>query len=81
MVMRCQDGDSLTKYRSMLDSSNDPIAGYLTEHDFIGEHIRHSQRGRHGFLAFSLAATGLLLGLLMRSTPPRSPTEAYFLPG
>jgi hypothetical protein len=65
----------------MSTSSDSSSAGYLAEYAFVGDGIRHAQRERHGFLGFSLAATGLILGLLMRSTPPRSSTEACFLIG
>jgi hypothetical protein len=63
------------------DGSKDSTAGYLAEYAFLAEGLRHNQRERHGFLAFSLAASGLILGLLMRSTPSRSATEACFLVG
>jgi hypothetical protein len=56
-------------------------AGYLAEFDFIREGMRQDQRERQGFLGFALAASGLVLGLLMRSTPSRSATEACFLVG
>ena len=65
----------------MPESPKDSTVGYLAEYAFIGEGIRQTQRERHGFLAFSLAASGLILSLLMRSTPPRSSTEACFLVG
>jgi hypothetical protein len=65
----------------MSESSDHSAAGYLAEHAFVGDGIRHAQRERHGFLGFSLAATGLVLGLLMRSSPPRSPVEACLLIG
>jgi hypothetical protein len=65
----------------MPQSSTDSVAGYLAEYSFLGEGIRQMQRERHKFLAFSLAASGLILSLLMRSTPPRSPTETCFLVG
>jgi hypothetical protein len=65
----------------MPESPRHPIDGYLTEYAFIAEGLRNSQRERQGFLAFSLAANGLILGLLMRPTPPRSPIQACFLVG
>jgi len=60
---------------------DDQIAGYLKEFDFIREGMRQDQRERQGFLGFALAASGLILGLLMRSPPTRSPTEVCFLVG
>jgi hypothetical protein len=57
------------------------VAGFLAEYDFIGAGMRQYQRERHGFLAFALTASGLILGLLMRSNSPRSATEACFLIG
>jgi hypothetical protein len=63
------------------DHSTDSVVGYLAEYDFIREGMRQDQRERQGFLGFALAASGLILGLLMRSSPPRSPTEACFLVG
>jgi hypothetical protein len=63
------------------DHRANPSAGYLAEFDFIREGMRQDQRERQAFLGFALAASGLVLGLLMRSTPPRSPTEACFLVG
>jgi hypothetical protein len=63
--------------KSPIDSS----AGYLAEYVFVTDGIRHAQRERHGFLGFSLAAAGVILGILMRSTSPRSPIEACFLVG
>jgi hypothetical protein len=65
----------------MPPSSKHSIDGYLTEYAFVAEGIRSNQHERQGFLAFSLAASGLILGLLMRSTPPRSPIQACFLVG
>jgi hypothetical protein len=62
-------------------SVSDSVAGYLAEHYQLGEYIRHTRRERDGYLAFSLAGSGLVLGLLMRSRPPRSCTEACFLVG
>lgn len=56
-------------------------AAYLAEYDFIREGMRQDQRERQGFLGFALAASGLILGLLMRSSPPRSATQACFLVG
>jgi hypothetical protein len=55
------------------------IAGYLAEYDFIREGMRHDQRERHGFLGFALAASGLILGLLMRSSSAQKPIQACFL--
>jgi hypothetical protein len=63
------------------NSREDPIAAYLAEYDFVGSEMRQNQRERHGFLAFALTASGLILGILMRSNPPRSATEACFLIG
>ena len=60
---------------------DDLTKGYLAEFEFIREGMRQDQRERQGFLGFSLAASGLILGLLMRSSPPRSATEACFLVG
>jgi hypothetical protein len=65
---------------STIESPKD-LAGYLAEYNYIRETMRQDQRERQGFLAFSLAASGLILGLLMRSTPPRSATEVCFLVG
>lgn len=62
----------------MPENSPDTTAGYLAEYAFITEGIRLNQRERQAFLAFSLAASGLILGLLMRATPPRSATETCF---
>lgn len=57
----------------------DPAPGYAMEYDFIREGMRQDQRERHGFLGFTLAAHGLILGLLMRSTPARTAMDAWFL--
>jgi hypothetical protein len=57
------------------------VAGFLAEYDFIGAGMRQYQRERHGFLAFALTASGLILGILMRSNSPRSATEVCFLIG
>jgi hypothetical protein len=65
----------------MPESQKDTIAGYLAEYAFITQGIRINQRERHGFLAFSLAASGLILGILMRSRPPLVATEVCFLVG
>src|SRR5688572_7414672 len=43
--------------------------------------MRGDQRERHGFLGFTLAASGLVLGLLMNSDAHRSPWQACFLVG
>jgi hypothetical protein len=59
----------------------DPDPGYLAEYDFIREGMRQDQRERQGFLGFTLAASGLVLGLLMDSGQQRSPGEACFLVG
>jgi hypothetical protein len=64
-----------------VSESNKRVAGYLAEFDFIREGMRQDQRERQGFLGFALAASGLVLGLLMRSTPARSATQACFLVG
>jgi hypothetical protein len=64
------------------ESGNIPevaIAGYLAEFDFIREGMRQDQRERHGFLAFALAGSGLILGLLMRSSPARTAGQTCFL--
>jgi hypothetical protein len=63
----------------MRDSHDDSVTGYLAEYAFLSEAIRDAQRERHGFLGFSLAASGLILGLLLRSRPPRTASEACFL--
>lgn len=66
----------------MPEGSNIPdeaIAGYLAEFDFIREGMRQNQRERHGFLAFALAGSGLILGLLMRSSPARTAEQTCFL--
>jgi hypothetical protein len=55
--------------------------GYLAEFDFIREGMRQDQRERQAFLGFSLAASGVILGLLMRASPARTPTQACFLVG
>jgi len=47
------------------DSGKDLEAGYLAEFDFVRERMRQDQRERQGFLGFTLAAAGLVLGLLM----------------
>jgi hypothetical protein len=36
------------------------IEGYLAEYNLIGQGIRQDQQERHGFLAFSMAASGLI---------------------
>lgn len=61
--------------------SRNSVAGAIAEYEFIREGMRQDQRERQAFLGFSLAAGGLILGLLMRSPAPRSPTEACFLVG
>jgi hypothetical protein len=63
----------------MADRPTDPAPGYALEFEFIHEGMRQDQRERHGFLGFTLAANGLILGLLMRSTPARTTKEACFL--
>jgi hypothetical protein len=63
------------------ESEEGQASAYLAEFDFIREGMRQDQRERQGFLGFALAASGLVLGLLMRSTPPRSATQACFLVG
>jgi hypothetical protein len=55
--------------------------GYLAEFDFIHEGMRQDQRERHGFLGFTLAASGLVLGLLMRAKPPLEPPQVFYLVG
>jgi hypothetical protein len=64
-----------------VDDNDDAIRGYLAEFDFIREGMRQDQRERQGFLGFALAASGLILGLLMRSSPARTPAQACFLVG
>ncbi len=65
----------------MPDSSHrtTSTAAYLAEYEFIREGMRQDQRERQGFLGFTLAASGLILGLLVRSAPARSATETCFL--
>jgi hypothetical protein len=63
----------------VIESAKDSIAGYLVEYETLAEAIRQTQRELNSFLALSLAASGLILGLLMRTTTPRSPAEACFL--
>jgi len=63
------------------DETRESLAGYLAEFDFIREGMRQDQRERQAFLGFALAASGLILGLLMRADPPRSPTQVCFLVG
>jgi hypothetical protein len=55
------------------------IDAHLAEYEFVREGIRQDQRERLAFLGFALAASGLILGLLMRSTPARSATQVCFL--
>jgi len=59
--------------------SSDEQAGYLAEFDFLREGLRQDQRERHIFLGFALAASGTVLGLLVRRGSPLSPGEALFL--
>jgi hypothetical protein len=54
-------------------------AAYLAEYEFIREGMRQDQRERHGFLGFALAASGLILGLIMRSEPQRTASQVCFL--
>ncbi|HEU4720312.1 MAG TPA: hypothetical protein VFS59_03035 [Gemmatimonadaceae bacterium] len=54
-------------------------AALLAEYGFLCEAIRQSQRERVGFLGFALAASGLILGLLMKAAPARTPAQACFL--
>lgn len=61
------------------DSTEDAVAGYLAEYRYLGTYVHQTLRERHGFLALSLAGSGFILGLLMRSTPTKSPGEACFL--
>lgn len=61
-------------------TQDEAIAGYLAEFDFIREGMRQDQRERHGFLAFALAGSGLILGLLMRSSA-RTAEQTCFLVG
>ena len=63
----------------MADRPDDSTAGYLAEYTFLTNGIRQNQRQRTGFFAFSLASNGVVLGILMRSTPPRTTTETTFL--
>ena len=55
------------------------FAGYEIEFEFIHAGMRQDQRERQGFLGFTLAANGLILGLLMRGTPERTAKEVWFL--
>src|SRR4051794_8767068 len=60
----------------------DDTTGYRAEWEFIREGMRQDQRERHGFLAFTLAANGVILGLLMKSDEPKHlAKEACFLVG
>jgi hypothetical protein len=54
-------------------------AGYLAEFEFIREGMRQDQRERHGFLGFTLATNGLVLGLVIREEPPYAATEVCVL--
>lgn len=62
-------------------SASDENGGaYLAEYEFAREGIRQDQRQRMAFLGFALAASGLILGLLMRSTQQgRPPGQVVFL--
>ena len=61
--------------------ADDVESGYLAEFDFIREGMRQDQRERHGFLGFALAASGVVLGLLIRSDPALSASRTCFLIG
>jgi hypothetical protein len=63
------------------DSPNEPIDGYLAEFEFMHQGMRQDQRERHGFLGFTLAASGLVLGLLIRAEPPLKPLQVFYLVG
>ena len=65
----------------MSETSPKPLDGYLAEFDFIHDGMRQDQRERHGFLGFTLAASGLVLGLLMRAKPPLEPPQVFYLVG
>jgi hypothetical protein len=67
--------------RAVPDSPKAPAAGYLAEYEFIHVGMRQDQRERQGFLAFTLAASGLVLGLLMKANPKLPAEQACFLIG
>jgi hypothetical protein len=57
------------------------VDGYLEEFRFLHEGMRQDQRERHQFLGFALAASGLVLGLVMRADPPLKPLHVFYLVG
>jgi hypothetical protein len=52
------------------------LDGLLAEFDFIREGLRQDQRERQVFLGFALAASGAVLGLLVRPGRVPSPNQA-----
>jgi hypothetical protein len=63
----------------MPNSAGELRDGYEMEFEFIHTGMRQDQRERQGFLGFTLAANGLILGLLMRTTPERTAKQVWFL--
>lgn len=57
------------------------VDAYLAEYEFVRGGLRQDQRERLAFLGFALAASGLILGLLMRSPQGRSASQVCFLVG
>jgi hypothetical protein len=64
---------------AVAESRKQSVEGYLAEFQFIHEGMRQDQRERHGFLGFTLAANGLVLGLLIGSDPPLKPLQVFYL--
>src|ERR1700685_239704 len=56
-----------------------PLDGLLAEFDFIREGLRQDQRERQVFLGFALAASGTVLGLLVRPSSAPSAGQALVL--
>jgi hypothetical protein len=61
------------------DDAMNPSTGYLAEYNYLGTYVHQSIRERQRLLAFSLAANGLILGLLIRSSTPKTASQACFL--
>ncbi len=59
--------------------TTDAPKDFLAEFEFIREGMRQDQRERQVFLGFALAASGTVLGLLVRPTTAPSPSQALVL--